>query len=189
MLTMCKGSGRMCDMVVKTVFESNIGIRAQVVGLAIAVLSSVTGTFGTLGSMLGTCSMHLLLKELRSFATLQGLKWAATNLQGLWLSFVSACENVKVGFLYHLIGHRCGSQMSKVNDEERMQWASQCMEKVAAKIPQLPVEALAPELAIVLKDWETKLQPPNTNLEALDEWIEIDTIGLDSQSFFVDEKN
>lgn len=167
------GSQKLRDIVVRTVIESNVGIRAQVVGLAIAVLFSATGVLGTLGSMLGARSMSLLFSELRSFAMFHGLKWGASNLQVLWATLCTSSDALKVAFLEHVLGKRNGKPGTKVDDQKRAQWARDTLEKVAARIPQLPVEAIAPELAAILKAWDQEKIAEGSH-EAIDEWVEID---------------
>ncbi|KAL1606656.1 hypothetical protein SLS60_004062 [Paraconiothyrium brasiliense] len=168
------GSKRLRDTALKAIVESNVGIRAQVVGLAIAVLSSTTGRFGALGSMLGARSMSLLFNELRSFATFHGLRWAATNLQGLWLTLCASSDVVKASFLSHLLPQKDGKNNVQVDDNKRMQWACDMLEKVATQIPQFPVEALAPELAAILKAWDQEKGVELASREDFDDWVEID---------------
>jgi hypothetical protein len=168
------GSRRLRDTFVNALVESNIGVRTQVVGLAIAVLSSVTGTFGSLGAMLGARSMSLLYKELRSFATFHGLKWAATHLQGLWLIFCASSDAVKASFLSHVLQQKGSDKRGKVDDKTRLQWAINTLQQVAARIPEFPVEAVAPELAAVLKAWDQEKESARASHEALDEWVDID---------------
>lgn len=173
----CTGSKRLRDTFVNALMESNVGLRTQVIGLAIAVLSSATGTFGALGSMLGTRAMGMLFKELRSFAVFYGLKWAATNLQTLWSTFCASSIVLKSGFLRYVLRRKDeGDKPSgKVDDDtKRMRWARKTLENVAARIPQFPVEAVAPELAAVLKAWDLQKEYGETSGEAIDEWIEID---------------
>ncbi|KAF2447039.1 hypothetical protein P171DRAFT_519361 [Karstenula rhodostoma CBS 690.94] len=173
------GSKRLRDTFVSSLMESNVGLRAQVVGLAIAVLSSATGTFGSLGSMLGARAMSLLFKELRSFATFHGLRWAATNLQGLWLTFCASSDVLKASFLSYVLRRgddagKLGAEAEADDDTKRMQWARRTLELVAARIPLFPVEAVAPELAVILKAWEMEKETNGAGAEAIDEWIEID---------------
>jgi hypothetical protein len=168
------GSRRLRDTSVNALMESNIGVRTQVVGLAVAVLSSATGTFGSLGSMLGARSMSLLYKELRSFATFHGLKWVATNLQGLWLMFCASSDAVKASFLSHVLQQKDVNKGGKVDDKTRLQWAINTLQQVAARIPELPVEAVTPELAAILKAWDQDQEPVGASHEALDDWVDID---------------
>ncbi|KAJ4356317.1 uncharacterized protein N0V89_004349 [Didymosphaeria variabile] len=168
------GSQRLRDTAVEAIVESNVGIRAQIVGLAIAVLSSTTSRFGALGSMLGSRSMSLLFNELRSFAIFHGLRWAATNLQGLWLTLCASSDVVKASFLSHLLQQKDGKKCVQVDDNKRMQWACDTLEKVATQIPQFPVEAVAPELAAILKAWDQEKGLEMASREAFDEWVEID---------------
>ena len=138
--------------------------------------------------------MSLLFKELRAFATFQGLRWAALNLNQLWLTYLGASGAVKAAFLSHMLEHKFGgpAREAKVEDGERVKWAQEYLAQLATKIPNIPVEALSPELAVCLKAWEKKLDPEQEPeaLEGYDEWVRIECDGMEIQGtvlFEVDE--
>ena len=159
-------------------FVPNIRPLAQIIGLAISVLSTTTGTFSTLGALLGARSMTLLFNELRSFITFQGLRWAAENLQDLWEIFKCSSVAVKAAFLQYVLRNLCnvsfgkGLEMFKV--EERVAWAKDYMNKVAQKLPLFPVEAVSPELAVMLKVWDQDTEAPQVDTEPMDEWVKVE---------------
>ncbi|OAG04967.1 uncharacterized protein CC84DRAFT_1177095 [Paraphaeosphaeria sporulosa] len=172
------GSKRLRDTF-NALMESNVGLRTQVIGLAIATVSTSTGALGSLGSMLGARAMSLLFKELRSFATFYGLKWAATNLQTLWRMFCTSSAVVKSSFLSYVLQRKedgsAPEGKARVDDDaKRMRWVRSTLEQIATRIPQFPVEAVTPKLAAVLKAWDLEKESGETSGEAIDEWIEID---------------
>ncbi|KAL5400244.1 hypothetical protein PMIN03_012540 [Paraphaeosphaeria minitans] len=158
--------------------ESHIGLRTQIIGLAIAAISTSTGAFASLGSLLGARAMALLFRELRSFATFHGLKWAATNLQTLWRAFCASGAVVRSSFLSYVLQQPRddggASQGRASNDARRLRWARSTLEQIATRIRRFPVEAVAPELAAVLKAWDAEQASGATSGEVLDEWVEID---------------
>lgn len=189
-LTKSTGCAHLRDTFVNALLESNVGVRTQVVGLAVAAVSTSTGAFGTLGSMLGSRAMGMLYKELRSFVYFYGLKWAATNLQTLWLTFCASSTVIKSAFLRFMLqrkedgsGPKAKAKGDVDDDLKRIQWARKTLEHIAARIPQFPIEAVVPELAVVLKAWDLEKESGG---EALEEWIKIDV--NDESSIFSDIK-
>ncbi|KAF1978260.1 hypothetical protein BU23DRAFT_564501 [Bimuria novae-zelandiae CBS 107.79] len=180
------GSSRLRDTFVSTMFESNVSPRASVVGLAIAALTSATGAFAPLGALLGARSMALLFAELRAFATFHGLKWAATNVQSLWLILLGASDAAKAAFLRYVLGHSHNGRQEVVEDQERVHWARNYLGKMAEIVPQIPVEAMSSELAVILKAWNRRSE---VSSEPIDDWVEI---GLHDKRFWssiVSEEN
>lgn len=172
------GIGRLRDTMIATMFETNIGPRAQVLGLAVAAVTSATGMFGSLGSMLGARSMGLLFGELKSFAAYMGLKWAVSNLKEMWASLVAAGVEVKVAFLRWAARHNFdGEEIKGVTKElkgaaKELNWVRDYLKKLAKHMPGFPVGALSPELAHMLEAWDDMKEKEAA--EPLTEWTIVD---------------
>lgn len=170
------GAGRLRDSFFGMMFERNVGPRAQVLGLAIAVVTSATGAFGNLGSMLGARSMTLLFGELRAFATFMGLKWVASNLNEMWKCLVGAGEDVKAAFVRWAARNDLKVEEIKEAGKE-LAWVRDYLGQLAKKLSSIPMGALSPELAVLVKAWQDmKVNTPEV-VEPLDQWAIVDMEG------------
>lgn len=185
------GTNLLRSSLLTTMLEPNIRPHAQIIGLAISALSTATGTLGSLGALLGARSMSLLFNELRAFATFQGLRWAAGNLQGLWESFRGAGVAVKAAFLQYVLRNPYkwgfGNVLEKPKGEERVTWAKAYLKKVARKLQLFPVEAMSPELAVMMKAWDQEKNVPSMDMDSMKEWVKIECEAGDIWSSIVYE--
>ncbi|KAF2689478.1 hypothetical protein K458DRAFT_384119 [Lentithecium fluviatile CBS 122367] len=63
---------------------STVGLQAPLIGLALSVLTSFTGCFGVLPSLVGSSDASILINEISSFTIFQCLGWGLKEVETFW---------------------------------------------------------------------------------------------------------